>query len=187
PDLVCIAMRQSAYHHPIALAAIRAGAHVYCEKPFTTTPAEADELLAAADRGNRRVAVAHTLRMSPAMVRLKQALNEGLLGDLIELRAHGKQDTRAGGEDMIVLGTHLFDLMRMFAGDALRCSATIWTRQRLAKLEDRKNATEKIGPILGDEIEAQFEFEKGVLGTFVSRARLREAIGRWRLQLVGTK
>ena len=44
-------------------------------------------------------------------------LREGRLGQLLEIRARGKEDTRAGGEDLIVLGTHCFDLMRYFAGD----------------------------------------------------------------------
>ncbi len=32
-----------------------------------------------------------------------------MLGDLLEIRSHGKQDHRAGGEDLVVLGVHLFD------------------------------------------------------------------------------
>jgi predicted dehydrogenase len=36
-------MRHADQHHEIGLAALRAGAHLYCEKPFTTTPAEADD------------------------------------------------------------------------------------------------------------------------------------------------
>jgi len=58
PNLVSIAMRHADLHHAIALAALRAGAHVYCEKPFTTSPAESDELLAAARDRGLKVAVA---------------------------------------------------------------------------------------------------------------------------------
>ena len=114
PNLVSIALRHADQHYPIALAALRAGAHVYCEKPFTTTPIEADELLNEADRQKLKIAVAHTMRMMPVVLQLKAALGEGLIGELAELRAYGKQDTRAGGEDMMVLGSHLFDLMRLF-------------------------------------------------------------------------
>ena len=57
----------------------------------------------------------------------------------------------------------------------------------MAKLEDRRKATEGIGFVLGDEIEAQFEFERGVVGSFTSRAKLRELIAHWRLELIGTR
>ena len=80
PHLVSIAMRQADQHHEIALAALRAGAHIYGEKPFTTTPVEADELLAQAERRGLKIAVAHTMRMTPEAVRLKQALTEGFVG-----------------------------------------------------------------------------------------------------------
>src|SRR5690349_18114136 len=45
PNLVCIAPRWTDEHHAMAKAALQAGAHLYVEKPFTQTLAEADELL----------------------------------------------------------------------------------------------------------------------------------------------
>src|SRR5207247_10125186 len=110
PDLVSVAMRDADQHHAIALSGLRVGAHVYCEKPFTIAPVEADELIAEAGNRGLKIAVAHTMRMMPVIVRFRQAVVDGLLGDLVELHAFGKQDTRAGGEDMMVLGSHLFDL-----------------------------------------------------------------------------
>src|SRR5262249_6279792 len=44
PNLVSIAMRESDQHHAIALATLKAGAHIYCEKPFVIAPVESDEL-----------------------------------------------------------------------------------------------------------------------------------------------
>jgi len=46
-------------------------------------------------------------------------LRDGELGVLQEIRARGKEDSRAGGEDLIFLGTHTSDLLRYFAGDLL--------------------------------------------------------------------
>ncbi len=48
PRLVCVAPRWTNQHHAMAAAALRSGAHVFSEKPFTTTLAEADDLLALA-------------------------------------------------------------------------------------------------------------------------------------------
>jgi predicted dehydrogenase len=187
PNLVSVAMRWSDPHHVICKAALEAGAHVYVEKPFTTTLAEADELIALADKKNLKIAVAHQMHLAPIVQALKRKLADGFIGDLLQLRAHGKQDSRAGGEDMVVLGTHLFDLMRLLAGDPAWCTAQILHRGREATKEDARAAGEKIGPVLGDEIEAQFAFPKGVHGSFTSRARNRESAGHWGIEFVGSK
>ena len=187
PDLVCIAPRCTDEHHAMALAALRVGAHVYLEKPITQTLAEADELLALADQAGLRIVVAHQMRLAPNILALKAAIEDGLLGELLEIRSHGKQDQRAGGEDWVVLGVHLFDLMRFFAGDPLWCAARISQAGHEIAPEDAHPATENIGPVAGDEIEAEFAFAKGVYATFVSRAKNQERAGRWGMELVGSK
>jgi predicted dehydrogenase len=187
PQLVSVAMRWTEHHHAICKAALEAGAHLFVEKPFTTTLAEADDLLALAQRKNLKIAVAHQMRLAPGILALKTQLQEGLIGDLLQIRAHGKQDARAGGEDMLVLGTHLFDLMRLFAGDPLWCSAQVLHNGREATVNDARKAGENIGPVLGDEIEAQFAFPKSVHGTFTSRGRNRETAGHWGIELIGSK
>jgi predicted dehydrogenase len=87
-----------------------------------------------------------------------------LIGDLLEIRAHGKQDNRAGGEDLIVLGVHLFDLMRFFAGDAQWFTARVLQHGQAVSLQNARAATEDIGPVVGDELFAQFAFANGVNG-----------------------
>jgi len=187
PQLVCLAPRWSNQRREMALAALRAGAHLFTEKPFTATLAEADEILATADRAGLKIAVAHQMRLAPSIVRLKQALDEGLLGELVQLRAWGKQDTRAGGEDMLVLGSHLFDLLRYLAGDALWCSARVLHDGRDITRADARVVKEQIGPVAGNEIHAQFAFAGGVNAAFTSSARLRDTLGPWGIELLGSK
>jgi predicted dehydrogenase len=187
PNLVSIAMRWSDPHHAICKAALETGAHLYVEKPFTTTLAEADELIALAEEKNLKIAVAHQMHLAPVVQALKRKLSDSIIGDLLQIRAHGKQDSRAGGEDMVVLGTHLFDLMRLFGGDPLWCTAQVLHRGREATANDARTAGEKIGAVLGDEIEAQFGFPKGVHGTFTSRGRNRETAGHWGIEFIGSK
>jgi predicted dehydrogenase len=186
-NLVSIAMRQADQHHAIALASLRAGAHIYCEKPFVTTPAEADELLMEADKRGLRIAVAHTMRLMPIVTRLKQALAGGLLGELVELRACGKQDTRAGGEDMMVLGSHLFDLLRLLAGDPLSCTARVLQAGRDITRADARLVKDNVGLVAGDSVFAQFAFARGVNATFTSDAKLRETMGYWGIEILGSK
>lgn len=187
PKLVSLAMRQSDQHHDIGMDVLRSGAHMYCEKPFTTTPAEADDLLAEADKRRLKIAVAHVLRLSPNIVRLKQALTEAFLGDLIEMRAFGKQDPRAGGEDMMVLGSHLFDLMRMFAGDPVWCTARVLWHGRDIVRADGRLVKDNVGLLAGDQVFATFAFPKGVNATFTSTANLRETTANWGIEFYGNK
>ena len=187
PNLVSIAMRQSDQHHAIALAALKSGAHIYCEKPFVTAPNESDELLAEADKRSLKIAVAHTMRMTPLMVRLKQAIAEGQMGDIVEARAFGKQDARAGGEDMMVLGSHLFDLLRLFLGDPLWCTARVLWQGRDIAPSDRRIVTDNVGYVAGDEVFAQFAFPKGVNATFTSTAKLKETVEHWGIEFFGSK
>ena len=88
---------------------------------------------------------------------------------------------------MIVLGVHLFDLMRFFAGDPLWCGARIMQAGHEITLQDARPATEGIGAVVGDEIEGEFAFVGGFHATFVSRAKNREAAGPWGLELIGSK
>ena len=188
PDLVSVAMRQSDQHRDIILAALQSGAHVYAEKPLTRTPAEADELLAAAAAGRRRVAVAHTNRQLLPVRRFRDAvLHENLLGELSEIRAFGKQDQRAGGEDLMVLGSHLVDLMRMFAGDPLWCSARVLTGGREITKAHARLVKDNVGLVAGDEVFAHYAFPRGVHATLTSSARMRDAAGTWGLELHGSR
>ena len=187
PQLVCVAPRWSDQHLAMAKAAMAMGAHVYTEKPFTQTLAEADELLAISKRLGPKIAVAHQVRLSPVVVQLKEEIARGLIGELVQIRSWGKQDKRAGGEDLVVLGTHIFDMMRLFAGDPISCRAEVWDKGEAIGKPHAREATEKVGLVAGDEIEAQFIFPKQVPATFTSRARLRDTLGPWAVELIGTK
>jgi predicted dehydrogenase len=157
PQLVSIAMRHPRLHRAIALDCIAAGAHFLIEKPLTETLAEADEIVAAADGHRTRTVVAHNRRYAPEFQRLKGLLDEGFAGEIREIQIHGKQDARAGGEDLVVLGTHDFDLLRFCFGDPLWCSATILVDGRPATAGDARDGREPIR-VLGDTIRAQFGF-----------------------------
>jgi predicted dehydrogenase len=186
PQLVVIAPRHADQHHDMARAAIAAGAHVLLDKPYTCDLIEADAVNAAAERARVRVAVAHQMRLAPNIVYLHDIIDGGLIGDLLEIRAWGKQDHRAGGEDMMVLGVHQFDLMRLFAGDPLWCSARVTHEGRDITSAAAFVPRENVGRVAGDEISAQFAFANGVQATWTSRHRLREQTGNWAVELHGS-
>ena len=111
----------------------------------------------------------------------------GELGDLLELRGRGKEDKRGAGFDLMCLGTHTMDLMRLIAGDPLSCFAEVRQKGRPVTKKDVLEGREGYGPIAGDEINAMYRFGKLAVGYFSSH-RARHGISeRWGLQLYGSK
>jgi predicted dehydrogenase len=187
PDLVAIGPRWATEHHDMAMASLRSGAHLYLEKPFTVSLAEADEILTLAKESQRRIAVAHVARCAPNVLRLEKALREGLIGDLLEIHAVGKMGSRAGGQDLMVLGIHVLDLARLFAGDALWCEARVRQQGKLPTIADAaESPSDRVGPVVGDEIFAHFAMDSGVNVTFRSRRGLEKAAGPFGLEIIGT-
>jgi predicted dehydrogenase len=105
----------------------------------------------------------------------------------VEARACGKQDTRAGGEDMMVLGTHLFDLLRMFLGDPISCTARVLWQGRDITPKDGRLVKDTVGAVAGEQVFAQFAFANGVNATFTSAEKLRETTGYWGIEFLGSK
>jgi len=69
-------------HYELAKAALESGKHVFVEKPFTSTVAQAEELIELADRKNLKIMVDHTFLFTGAVRKIKQLLQDGTLGKL---------------------------------------------------------------------------------------------------------
>lgn len=69
-------------HYPLAKKALENGKHVFVEKPFTATSAEAEELIELAEQKNLRIMVDHTFLFTGAVRKIKQLIEEGALGQL---------------------------------------------------------------------------------------------------------
>ena len=167
-ELVVIAPRHVDGHEAMLLAAIHAGAHIYCEKPLVALPAEADRVLAAADAAGVRIAVAHIGRAFAALPRLKALVAGGKIGRLRRVHGFGKCDRRGGGQDLMVLGSHILDMMRYFAGEPAWAYAHIMQQGRDATAGDVRAGDEGVGLIAGDSIVSHFAFHGGVMGEFES-------------------
>ncbi len=84
PDVVHIATPPDA-HLALGEMAMRAGCHVFMEKPFTPTAADAERLLATARQLNRRISVNYLYNFETPGLRLETLLDEGRLGDVVHL------------------------------------------------------------------------------------------------------
>ena len=119
-------------HHAAVLTALAAGKHVLCEKPFALNLAQADEMVAAAQRAGTACSVAFEFRYEPAEATLKALITDGKIADLREievtrfgneLRAATRRPrsnwwysrARGGGVANSIL-PHLVDLAHWYAG-----------------------------------------------------------------------
>ncbi len=115
---------------PITKAAIEAGKHVLVEKPAARTVGELETIMAAAERAKVKVRVGFNHRYHSSLLKAKELIDAGVLGDLMFIRGrygHGgrlgyEKEWRSevaisGGGELIDQGPHMIDLSRWFLGD----------------------------------------------------------------------
>lgn len=108
-------------HYEYAKKALLAGKHALVEKAFTTTAAEAEELLAIAKEKNLKLTVYQNRRWDSDFKTVKEIVDQGLLGDIVEAEFHfdrynpnlspkmHKERANAGAGIIKDLGPHLID------------------------------------------------------------------------------
>ncbi|MCD0460491.1 Gfo/Idh/MocA family protein [Roseiconus lacunae] len=187
PEFVSVAPRHADQHHDMIIAAIESGAKgIYVEKPICRSLAELDAIVQAADQREVKIAVAHRNRYHPVMPVIKQLLDDGQLGKLLEIRGRGKGDRRGGIEDLWVLGSHEFNLMHYFAGQPVSCSATILQDDRPVVAANVIDGNEGLGPMAGNRVHATYIMENGVMARYDSIAN-DQTSKSYCMQLVGSK
>ena len=118
PDIVVIAT-PNVFHKPMTLAALKAGAHVLCEKPLALTYADAEEMYEEAERRQRVLTVGTHFRFTPAMQAARRQMEAGFFGRIYAARTvwqrrsgipgYGSWFTNrdlAGGGVLLDLGVH---------------------------------------------------------------------------------
>ena len=187
PQIVSVAPRWLDCHRDLVLACAEHGCHLFMEKPLARSLAEADEMVAACRQRGLKVAMAHQACYSPRMPHVLDLIRAGKLGDLLELRARGKEDQRGGGEDLMILGTHMMDLIRLLAGNPTWCSARVFEKGQPVTAKEVHEGPEGIGPIAGDQIEATYGFAPPTMGYFATHRARHGVNERWGLRVYGSK
>ena len=188
PDLVAIGPRWTTSHKDYLLAAAEIGAHGIMEKPLATDLVEGDAMIDAIEAKGLKWAIGFNIRGTEGYQNARRLiLEEGLIGEVLEIRGRGKEDHRAGGEDLLVLGPHVLDIMIDLMGMPKWCSADIQMNGAPATAQDVRQPTEPIGPIIGDRIHATFGFPNGSYGHFDTMKNEGGNGGRFGLNIYGSK
>ena len=177
-------------HHEIALAAAKAGKHIFCEKPMAVSYDQAKEMFEAARENGITHYLNHNYRRCPAVRLAKQLIDDGKIGRIFHWRGaylqswivdpqfpltwHLQKET-AGSGPHYDLNSHSVDLARYLVGEikSVACMTTQFIPERPLPDEEAagtfKGATtgEGMGKVTVEDAAFMLvEFENGALGSF---------------------
>jgi myo-inositol 2-dehydrogenase/D-chiro-inositol 1-dehydrogenase len=173
-------------HKELTLLAAQAGRHVLCEKPLATTLEDGLEMIATCHEAGVQLMTAFPCRFSPAILRLKSALDAGKIGDVIALRGTNRGRCPfdwfvdlplSGGGAVIDHTVHVTDLMRWLLGQEVRSVYAEISNKMYGKAFD-------------DTGMLTLEFESGVFATLDSSWSRPKSFPTWgdvTLSVIGEK
>jgi predicted dehydrogenase len=181
-DAVALATPHSLHRGEVEAAAAK-GKHVFCEKPFALSRADAAAAVAACRRAGVALGVGHNRRLWPSIVALKEIVAAPGFGTVMHAEGNYSHDwlahqppehwrsapeeTRAGG--MTGMGIHLIDALSYLIGPIRRASAL--SRRRLLPLAS------------GDTTAALLAFANGATATIATTLKTPYV---WRLAVYGS-
>src|SRR2546422_2591123 len=137
PDVLVIGTPPDS-HAGYCLRSLAAGAHVICEKPFVASLGEADQVIAAAERAGRAVALNHEFREMPIYRALRDQVGTPEVGELVSVQVWQLMDLPPWNEPgwrgqllqrtLYEAGVHLVDfVLALFGEKPVAVSATTST------------------------------------------------------------
>lgn len=124
-------------HAPYVIACLSAGKHVLCEKPVAMNYTEAQSMVAAGREAGRLFGVAYYRRLYPKLIRAKQLIAEGVIGQPVlgEANCHGWLDIpdrdwlvdpkMAGGGPLYDTGSHRIDAFNFLFGKPVKVAGLL--------------------------------------------------------------
>lgn len=151
-DAVSVCTWNSA-HAECAIAALRAGKHVLCEKPMALNTVQAQEMEQAAKESGKLLMIGFVRRFGNDCAVLKDFIDSGSFGEIYYAKAQYLRrkgcpggwfgdKSRSGGGPLIDLGVHVIDLCRYLMGGPQPVSVYGAT---FSKLGDRRHIKDARG------------------------------------------
>ena len=135
-------------HDAVGVECAARGLHLFMEKPIASSLEAADRLIGAARANQVQLYVAHHRRFNPRINRVRQALRDGELGELVgvsvlwcmykpsEYFAAGPWRAKKGGGPILINTIHEIDLLRYLHGEFSRVYAEVSNKSRGFEVED---------------------------------------------------
>lgn len=177
-------------HKEMAIAAMRAGKHVICEKPCSLTWQDCQEMAATAKEKGVVSYLNHNYRRVPAVALAKKMIDEGKLGTIYHYRGTYLQEwimdeqfpvtwqlkkETAGGGALYDLASHNVDLARYLVGEPVAVTAVLKTfvkerpepgeNSAVFSAGDTTKSEKKLPVTVDDSASMLFEFETGAVGS----------------------
>lgn len=167
-------------HREMALAAIAAGKHVYCEKPLAPKADEAREMTQAAEKAGVITQVGFNYLKNPMLALAKRLIDGGQIGDIRSFRGiHAEDfmtddrnpwtwrlDPAEGGGALADLGSHIFATARYLVGPIVSLMADVETLVTTRPVA--RGATERRPVDVEDVARLFLKFENGASGSLES-------------------
>jgi len=180
-DLISVAT-PGFLHHEMAVEAARNGKHVLCEKPLANTLAEAEEMLAEAEKAGVRHCCGYSYRSTPALALAKRFVDEGKIGRIFHVHARYAQDwivdpnfamlwrfdkKLAGSGALGDICAHSVDAARFVTGaEVTELVGTLTTMIDERPLDAAKPDGEKGSVTVDDIAQCLCKFDNGTTGCF---------------------
>ncbi|HEY3331158.1 MAG TPA: Gfo/Idh/MocA family oxidoreductase [Capsulimonadaceae bacterium] len=185
-------------HMELLRDAIAAGKHIYCDKPLCKTVDEAEEIAELAKNAPIVHRVTFNNRFVPAIIRAKELVNEGFLGEIYQFRVAylhaGYVDpnrpfswrldmSRSGGGAVMDLGAHAFDLARYLVGNIVEVNAQMETFIKKRQTGDGASASVDVDDI----VIAHAKTASGAIGTMEASRLATGVQDELRIEIHGSK
>lgn len=132
-DIVVVATSDKE-HKDASIAALKTNHHVMCEKPMSLFTEDCIEMIKAADEAHKLLMVGQVCRCTPAFIKAKELVDNGVIGELCFAeseyahdysRAFGTDNWRVDKDREPIIGgaCHAIDLLRWIAGDPYETTA----------------------------------------------------------------
>ncbi len=164
-DIVSICTTARVRHQIVVDVAGSGVKAIWAEKPIALSLAEADEMLRACDARNVVLAVNCARRYNPYFAEMKRMINEGILGDLLQVTAYAHCGISHNG-------SHALDALRFLAGSDVK-----WVFGEMESDEAAASDNDLMG-------NGYLSFDSGVTGFFRG---LPGGVAEWEFDAIGTK
>jgi predicted dehydrogenase len=158
-DLFVVSVR-APLHHAIVMTVLRAERHVYCEWPLGANLAEAEEIASLANSKNVRNMIGLQARGDPALLRLRELLAEGYVGDVVScnmtmflpgilnrgITQPWSADRHKGANGFTIAGGHAIDVLSYCVGEFRELSARVSVQVPVWKTAEANRAVDVTSP-----------------------------------------